>query len=309
MGRETAMGSWRQVGSLVGLVLSFVMFSQPDPGFSISPRSGRQGSEVTVTGTVPGADPQKVIVRWDGVVVATCEAAPGACPGDPPRGFAVGFRVPDGAAPGAHKVELCLRYCDPVTTAWPFVVEPDPPLEITGVDPEQTAPGRPVTVSGHTGECAVAALVLGTPVPVGQQVDGDAAGSFTATVTVPKGIPPATYRLELRSNCRRVAVTQDEHPLEVVNHAPQPADDTATTGSARRSTSRSGSTTSTPTATTATRRSSPPSPRRPTERCSPSRTGPSATSPARASPAWTGSSTRPATSWTRAGGSTAASPP
>jgi hypothetical protein len=224
------MRSWRQVGpALAGLVLSLATLPQPADAPSIFPLSGRQGSGVTVAGNIPGDDTQKVIVRWDGDDIATCETAPASCAGDPPRGFRLSFQVPDDASPGEHRVVLCLRYCDPISAAWTFVVEPDPPLEIIDVHPGRTAAGGSVKVSGHTGGCDTAGLVLHTPVPVGQQISGAADGSFTATVTVPKGTFPATYRLELRSSCRQVAVARNEHPLEVINHAPQPADDTATT--------------------------------------------------------------------------------
>jgi Bacterial Ig domain len=112
----------------------------------------------------------------------------------------------------------------------PEVVEQVPPLGIETVAPERTAAGGSVEVRGFTGRCDDVGLVLSTPTPAGQPVTGGQDGAFVATVTVPKGTFVGTYGLELRDGCVKVAVVGDKHPLEVVNQAPQPADDTATTG-------------------------------------------------------------------------------
>jgi Bacterial Ig domain len=91
----------------------------------------------------------------------------------------------------------------------------------------------PVEVGGFTGPCQDVRVVLGTPSQVEQPVTGGQGGAFLATVTVPKGTIPGTYGLELHATCRRVAVVGDKDVVEVVNQAPQPADDTATTAPGR----------------------------------------------------------------------------
>jgi hypothetical protein len=227
------MASWRRVApALVGLVLSVATLPQPSRGgFAISRLTGRPGAEVTISGTLPGDAAEDVSVRWDGKELITCEPAPASCPGDPaPRGFRITFAVPDGAAPRGHKVWLCIRDCDPITEAWSFVVEQDPPPGIETVTPGRTAAGGSVEVSGFTGPCQDVRVVLGTPSQVEQPVTGGQGGAFLATVTVPKGTIPGTYGLELHATCGQVAVVGDKDVLEVVNQAPQPAGDTATTG-------------------------------------------------------------------------------
>jgi hypothetical protein len=226
------MASWRRIGTaLAGLVLSVATLPQPSQGgFVTSPLSGRPGTEVTISGSLPD-DTDKVIVLWDGHVLTTCTPAPASCPGDPAsRGFAITFGVPDGAAPGGHRVSLCLRYCDPITETWTFVVEQDPPLGIETVAPGRTAAGGSVEVGGFAGPCRDVRVVLDTPAQVEQPVTGGQAGAFVAMVTVPKATVPGTYGLELHATCGPVAVVGDKDVLEVVNQAPQPADDTATTG-------------------------------------------------------------------------------
>ena len=163
--------------------------------------------------------------------VAACETAPESCPGDSPDGeFRVGFTVPEDAAPGKHVVELCVGFCEGPIPRWTFVVERDPPLGIETVAPAKTAAGGSVEVGGFTGACEDVRVVLGTPTPDVQPVTGGPGGAFLATVTVPKATIPGTYGLELHATCRRVAVVGDKDAVEVVNQAPQPADDTARTG-------------------------------------------------------------------------------
>jgi hypothetical protein len=226
------MASWRRVViALAGVVLSVATLPQPSQGgFAISRLTGRPGAEVTISGSLPGDAPGDVIVLWDGDKLTTCMPAPASCPGDlAPRGFAITFGVPDDATPGHHKVSLCLRHCDPITKTWPFVVERDPPPGIETVTPGRTAAGGSVEVSGFTGPCQDVRVVLGTPSQVEQPVTGGRGGAFLATVTVPKGTIPGTHGLELHATCGQVAVVGDKDVLEVVNQAPQPADDTATT--------------------------------------------------------------------------------
>ena len=226
------MASWRGVvPALVGLALSVVVLPQAAGAPTISSLSGRPGATVDVTGTVPGGGPEEVVVNWDGAAVASCGTAPRSCPGDPAGTvFRVSFTVPDQASPGEHKVRLCVGGCKTPAAIWTFVVEQDPPLGIGTVSPERTAAGGSVVVSGFTGRCQDAGLVLDTPTPVDERVTGGQGGAFVATVTVPKGTFPGTYGLVLRDFCVRAALVADRHPLEVVNQAPQPADDSATTG-------------------------------------------------------------------------------
>lgn len=224
--------SWRGVApALVALVLSVVVLPQAAAAPAIFPVSGRPGATVAVTGTVPGGGPAQVVVTWDGAAAAVCETAPRSCPGDPAgTEFQVSFKVPETAAPGNHKVGLCVGFCEGPIPSWTFVVEQDPPLGIETVAPERTAAGGSVQVMGFTGRCDDVGLVLATPTPVGQRVTGGQGGAFVATVTVPKGTLVGTYGLELRDGCLRVAVVGDKEVLEVVNQAPRPANDTATTG-------------------------------------------------------------------------------
>jgi Bacterial Ig domain len=219
------------VPALVGLALSVAALPQAAAAPTISPLSGRPGTTVTVTGTVDGGGPVPVVVTWDGRAAAVCETAPRSCPGDPAdTEFQVRFQVPGAAAPGDHQMVLCVGFCEGSASSWTFVVDQDPPLGIEAVTPERTMAGGSVEVKGFTGPCDDVGLVLRTPTPVAQRVTGGQDGAFVAVVTVPSGTFIGTYQLELRDGCVRVAVVGDKHPLEVVNRAPRPADDTATTG-------------------------------------------------------------------------------
>ncbi|HZC99142.1 MAG TPA: Ig-like domain-containing protein [Actinomycetes bacterium] len=101
---------------------------------------------------------------------------------------------------------------------------------ISSVTPGSTLPARSVEVRGNTGSCNRAGTLTfhGMTDDVSMDVTADENGNFVARFTVPTGIFPRVYKLELTVDCnRRLQSVQTE--LTVINLAPVAVDDLATT--------------------------------------------------------------------------------
>jgi hypothetical protein len=100
---------------------------------------------------------------------------------------------------------------------------------ISLVAPGSTSPGKPVEVVGNTGSCGRAGtLTLSGVAGLRRNVTGDQDGRFAVTITVPEGIFPRAYTLELGVDCQG-QLQRAEAQLTVANQAPVAADDEATT--------------------------------------------------------------------------------
>jgi len=99
---------------------------------------------------------------------------------------------------------------------------------ITSIRPGFASPGTSVKVAGSTGSCNRAGTL--TLKETGAEVDVPAGqkGSFTTSLTVPRGTAPRAYTMELSVACQG-QTQRAQGQLTVTNQAPAVTDDAATT--------------------------------------------------------------------------------
>jgi Bacterial Ig domain len=196
------------------------------PGdFSMTPVSGPPGTKVAVTGNA-GFE-TSISVSWDGQTVVSCKSAQDCPdPASPDTGrFLAKFVVPSDASIGEHRVGLSVGCCGTLTSSWTFTVQSTPP-SIDSVVADPTPAGSSIKVGGNTGSCSSeATLTLEGTAADPVTVAGGGDGSFAATLTVPRGTFPGTYKLVLGNQCEQ----QVAYDLRVINHAPVALDDSADT--------------------------------------------------------------------------------
>jgi hypothetical protein len=105
------------------------------------------------------------------------------------------------------------------------------PPQIWSVEPNPSPPNKEVVVDGTTGSCNPSgALTLrtrqGPDIPIA--VTGGENGNFTTPFTIPPGIYPGTYQLELNVRCDGQA-QRTEAKLTLTNRPPKAVDHSITT--------------------------------------------------------------------------------
>jgi Big-like domain-containing protein len=101
---------------------------------------------------------------------------------------------------------------------------------ISTVAPGLTFPGMSVEITGNTGSCTRAGVLIvhGMAADVRMNVNGGQQGNFVARFIVPKGTFPRSYTVELVVDCNG-QLQRAEGELSVLNIAPTPVDDRAST--------------------------------------------------------------------------------
>jgi hypothetical protein len=115
-------------------------------------------------------------------------------------------------------------------TATLEVTEPLKPPSISSVTPDFLPAGSLVEVGGNTGSCNRSGTLTfhGIPNEASVTVTGDRDGEFVASLTVPTGTYPMSFKLELTVDCNG-QLQRAERELTVINLAPVAADDFAVT--------------------------------------------------------------------------------
>jgi hypothetical protein len=129
---------------------------------------------------------------------------------------------------GPHTVTGSLRDHQPPVqdTATLEVTDPPRVASISSVTPDFLPAGRLVEVRGNTGSCNRAGRLTlhGRPNKAFANVTGDEHGEFVASLTVPTGTYPMSFKLELTVDCNG-QLQRAERELTVINLAPVAADD------------------------------------------------------------------------------------
>jgi len=127
---------------LCGLALPPARHSRPytspaldGPTLNVAPASGTAGSSVTLTGSgyVPGG--YEGTIRWDGADRKTFPIPPGGA-------FSTGFKIPENADPGKHKITVCAN-CGGVE----FEQSASVPFKVTASVTEEPPTAAPPTLA------------------------------------------------------------------------------------------------------------------------------------------------------------------